>query len=66
VVGLRGKVLDFAQRLEIAIDVAHGLTYLQLYAGKHFYFSPNFYNICKCTLRIMYFPFLFHLYHVFA
>jgi len=32
--GLRGKTLDFAQRLEIAIDVAHGLTYLHLYAEK--------------------------------
>ncbi|GAV83585.1 Pkinase_Tyr domain-containing protein [Cephalotus follicularis] len=32
--GQRGKVLDFNQRLEIAIDVAHGLTYLHLYAEK--------------------------------
>ncbi|KAJ4752974.1 protein kinase family protein [Rhynchospora pubera] len=32
--GLRGKTLDFSQRLEIAIDVAHGLTYLHLYAEK--------------------------------
>lgn len=32
--GLKGKILDFNQRLEIAIDVAHGLTYLHLYAGK--------------------------------
>ncbi|XP_027329322.1 calmodulin-binding receptor-like cytoplasmic kinase 3 isoform X2 [Abrus precatorius] len=32
--GLRGKILDFNQRLEIAIDVAHGLTYLHLYAEK--------------------------------
>ncbi|KAE8713940.1 Calmodulin-binding receptor-like cytoplasmic kinase 3 [Hibiscus syriacus] len=32
--GQRGKILDFNQRLEIAIDVAHGLTYLHLYAGK--------------------------------
>ncbi|CAK9141817.1 unnamed protein product [Ilex paraguariensis] len=31
--GLRGKILDFKQRLEICIDVAHGLTYLHLYAG---------------------------------
>nr|KJB53993.1 hypothetical protein B456_009G015200 [Gossypium raimondii] len=30
--GQRGKILDFNQRLEIAIDVAHGLTYLHLYA----------------------------------
>ncbi|THG23860.1 hypothetical protein TEA_000877 [Camellia sinensis var. sinensis] len=30
--GLRGKALDFNQRLEISIDIAHGLTYLHLYA----------------------------------
>ncbi|KAF9662854.1 hypothetical protein SADUNF_Sadunf18G0097600 [Salix dunnii] len=28
----QGKILDFNQRLEISIDVAHGLTYLHLYA----------------------------------
>ncbi|KAG5226056.1 kinase family protein [Salix suchowensis] len=28
-----GKILDFNQRLEISIDVAHGLTYLHLYAA---------------------------------
>lgn len=33
--GMRGKILDFNQRLEIAIDVAHALTYLHLYAGKN-------------------------------
>ncbi|KAF3453758.1 hypothetical protein FNV43_RR04199 [Rhamnella rubrinervis] len=32
--GQRGKILDFNQRLEISIDVAHGLTYLHLYAEK--------------------------------
>ncbi|XP_039017127.1 calmodulin-binding receptor-like cytoplasmic kinase 3 isoform X2 [Hibiscus syriacus] len=32
--GQRGKILDFNQRLEIAIDVAHGLTYLHLYSEK--------------------------------
>ncbi|KAJ0989512.1 hypothetical protein J5N97_007868 [Dioscorea zingiberensis] len=32
--GQHGKILDFSQRLEIAIDVAHGLTYLHLYAEK--------------------------------
>lgn len=31
--GQHGRVLDFNQRLEIAIDVAHALTYLHLYAG---------------------------------
>ncbi|KAG8082584.1 hypothetical protein GUJ93_ZPchr0014g47307 [Zizania palustris] len=31
--GQRGIILGFSQRLEIAIDVAHGLTYLHLYAG---------------------------------
>jgi hypothetical protein len=37
--GQRGKILDFNQRLEIAIDVAHGLTYLHLYGGENFPFS---------------------------
>ncbi|XP_051127948.1 calmodulin-binding receptor-like cytoplasmic kinase 3 [Andrographis paniculata] len=32
--GLKGKILDFNQRLEICIDIAHGLTYLHLYAEK--------------------------------
>ncbi|XP_042381217.1 calmodulin-binding receptor-like cytoplasmic kinase 3 isoform X2 [Zingiber officinale] len=32
--GKYGKILDFSQRLEIAIDVAHGLTYLHHYAEK--------------------------------
>ncbi|XP_008788816.1 calmodulin-binding receptor-like cytoplasmic kinase 3 [Phoenix dactylifera] len=32
--GHHGKILDFNQRLEIAIDVAHALTYLHLYAEK--------------------------------
>lgn len=32
--GLLGHILDFNQRLEIAIDVAHALTYLHLYAEK--------------------------------
>lgn len=35
--GQYGKTLDFNQRLEIAIDVAHGLTYLHLYAGENFW-----------------------------
>ncbi|OVA03765.1 Protein kinase domain [Macleaya cordata] len=32
--GHRGKILDFYQRLEISIDVAHALAYLHLYAEK--------------------------------
>jgi serine/threonine protein kinase len=32
--GVHGKILDFNQRLEIAINVAHGLTYLHSYAEK--------------------------------
>ncbi|KAG7984529.1 hypothetical protein I3843_04G164500 [Carya illinoinensis] len=32
--GQHGKILDFNQRLEIAIDIAHGLTYLHQYAEK--------------------------------
>ncbi|EPS66582.1 hypothetical protein M569_08194, partial [Genlisea aurea] len=29
--GMNGEVLDFTQRLEIAIDVAHAVTYLHMY-----------------------------------
>ncbi|CAM8914556.1 unnamed protein product [Rhodiola kirilowii] len=32
--GQRDKILDFNQRLEISIDVAHALTYLHLFAEK--------------------------------
>lgn len=32
--GKYGKILDFNQRLEISIDVAHALTYLHLYTEK--------------------------------
>lgn len=32
--GRCGKILDFNQRLEISIDIAHALTYLHLYAEK--------------------------------
>lgn len=32
--GAHGSFLDFSQRLEICIDIAHGLTYLHLYAEK--------------------------------
>ncbi|KAI3805407.1 hypothetical protein L1987_27760 [Smallanthus sonchifolius] len=32
--GVHGSSLDFSQRLEICIDIAHGLTYLHLYAEK--------------------------------
>ncbi|XP_076931046.1 calmodulin-binding receptor-like cytoplasmic kinase 3 isoform X2 [Bidens hawaiensis] len=32
--GVHGNFLDFSQRLEISIDITHGLTYLHAYAGK--------------------------------
>lgn len=32
--GQRNKILDFNQRLEISIDIAHALTYLHIYAEK--------------------------------
>ncbi|GJX49578.1 calmodulin-binding receptor-like cytoplasmic kinase 3 [Tanacetum coccineum] len=32
--GVHGNLLDFSQRLEICIDIAHGLTYLHQYAEK--------------------------------
>ncbi|KAK8688210.1 hypothetical protein V6N13_086986 [Hibiscus sabdariffa] len=32
--GVNGKELDFAARLDIAIDVAHAITYLHMYTGR--------------------------------
>lgn len=32
--GVKEKILDFKERLEIAIDIAHGLAYLHLYSEK--------------------------------
>lgn len=31
---MRGDILDLAARLDIAIDVAHAVTYLHMYTGK--------------------------------
>lgn len=31
--GIRGNILEFAVRLDIAIDVAHAVTYLHMYTG---------------------------------
>lgn len=46
--GARGKILDFSQRLEIAIDIAHGLTYLHLYAGMLLFFaSYSLFLVCN-------------------
>lgn len=30
---MHGTVLDFAARLDVAIDVAHAVTYLHMYSG---------------------------------
>lgn len=58
--GQHGKILDFSQRLEIAIDVAHGLTYLHLYAGKAF----TDIKLASCKRNLLYnllvFTFLNH------
>nr|GLL45312.1 calmodulin-binding receptor-like cytoplasmic kinase 3 [Ipomoea trifida]GMD80124.1 calmodulin-binding receptor-like cytoplasmic kinase 3 [Ipomoea batatas] len=43
--GARGKILDFNQRLEISIDVAHALTYLHLYAGESVSLQNSFFRI---------------------
>ena len=37
IAGKFGVVLDFCQRVDIAIDIAHALTYLHLYAGNTFF-----------------------------
>lgn len=31
--GLNGKMLEFTLRLDVAIDVAHAVTYLHTYSG---------------------------------
>jgi len=31
--GVRGNGLEIGERLDIAIDVAHGITYLHMYTG---------------------------------
>jgi hypothetical protein len=31
--GLNGKMLEFTLRLDVAIDVAHAITYLHTYSG---------------------------------
>lgn len=33
IAGLQGNILDLAARLDIAIDVAHAITYLHMYTG---------------------------------
>lgn len=33
-IGMQGNVLEFSARLDIAIDVAHAVTYLHMYIGK--------------------------------
>lgn len=36
--GVHGSILDFASRLDIAIDVAHAVTYLHMYTGFGIFF----------------------------
>jgi hypothetical protein len=33
IAGVRGKVLEVGERLDIAIDIAHAITYLHMYTG---------------------------------
>lgn len=40
--GAHGDVLDFASRLDIAIDVAHAVTYLHMYTGFVYIFWAAF------------------------
>ena len=61
-VGTRGNELEIAERLDIAIDVAHAVTYLHMYTGtvqvfnrlmmiwRNFFFYPlplNFFEMSK-------------------
>lgn len=51
--GIHGKILDFASRLDIAIDVAHAVTYLHMYTGwkplyqmlRHIIYWSNVYHL---------------------
>lgn len=41
---MKGDILEFAVRLDVAIDVAHAVTYLHMYTGMSFkeaYDLPN-------------------------
>lgn len=37
ILGKEGKILDMATRLDIAIDIAHAITYLHMYTRKSIY-----------------------------
>ncbi len=52
--GTRGNGLEIAERLDIAIDVAHAITYLHMYTGMHFivilkYLDGRTYILAKST-----------------
>lgn len=36
---MQGNILDLAARLDIAVDVAHAVTYLHMYTGLIHHFS---------------------------
>lgn len=44
--GSRGNGLEMAERLDIAIDVAHAITYLHMYTGMHDFQSYTVDNDC--------------------
>lgn len=44
--GVQGDILDFAARLDIAIDVAHAVTYLHMYTGLYFCKVGEFLALC--------------------
>ena len=54
IAGKFGVVLDLSQRVDIAIDVAHALTYLHLYAGNMFsFFSCHLSGLNLCSLEYL-------------
>ncbi|KAG6421157.1 hypothetical protein SASPL_117706 [Salvia splendens] len=50
--GNKGKILDFNQRLGIAIDVAHGLTYLHLYAAYFGLVNRNWDHTVRLVMQV--------------
>lgn len=48
--GVHGDALDFAARLDIAIDVAHAVTYLHMYTGfVYIFLGSHFLCVCVCV-----------------
>lgn len=58
-IGLRETTLDLAARLDIAIDVAHAITYLHMYAGQYLLTFFIVHDNENCLLLV--YDFAYHL-----